>query len=464
MKTGKLYIKIFLSYFLALVVTEILIFVLFIHSERKITGYRLEQSTAIMVQMLEELIEEKIRWFKGIGPSAQEIEGLINRIGKVYEAKIWVKGADENPILKSFSGDIPSDLLSGSDMRDKNFGDITLYHDFGAIHRIYAFVPLKSPIEEKLTLHILFERKKGISHKWEFALWLTIIGVVIAILIIPVSRFITERVKQLRQSALQIAEGDLSHRVAVKGRDEIGELAVAFNRMTDKLEEMIINAKELTANVSHELRTPLTRIRIAEEMLRGKLEQGDLREYERHLDDIREDIGQLDSLIGRILDLSKLDLYESTLELETFNLSGLINELLARFQPIIERKGLSVKTDLSFDPPFTGDRGFLSVAFSNILDNAAKFAPEHGDIIIKMRSGQGALEISVTNSFKRLAEKDLARIFEPFHRAKRSNAAGSGLGLAITKKIIEKHGGNIEALNSPEGLTVLIRLPVHPAV
>ncbi len=89
-----------------------------------------------------------------------------------------------------------------------------------------------------------------------------------ALLIIPVSRIITSRLEQLRQSAQTLAEGNLAHRAAVRGRDEIGELARAFNRMADKLETMIINGKELTANISHELRTPLTRIRIAEEMLR----------------------------------------------------------------------------------------------------------------------------------------------------------------------------------------------------
>jgi len=282
------------------------------------------------------------------------------------------------------------------------------------------------------------------------------------VLILPVSRLITDRVKQLKQSALRIAEGDLSHRAAVKGKDEIGELAQAFNHMTDKLERMITSSKELTANISHELRTPLTRIGIAEELLREKLEKENFKEYGRHLEDIREDIRELDRLTGRILELSRLDIQESPLKFEKLNPSDLINDLLERLKPVMEHKDLRVQTDLSSDSPLMGDREALRLALSNILDNAAKFTPPKGDIIVKIYSNQGFLEIRVTNSFEKLAEEDLIRIFDPFHRAGRSKAPGSGLGLTITKKIIERHGGKIESFNSPEGLEIRIRLPAEP--
>jgi two-component system sensor histidine kinase CpxA len=326
----------------------------------------------------------------------------------------------------------------------------------------YAVIPIAFPKGEKGSIHILFG-SQGLSHpEGGFALGLAIIGLIVALLIIPVSRLITDRVKQLKQSALRIAEGDLSHRAAVKGKDEIGELAQAFNHMTDKLERMITSSKELTANVSHELRTPLTRIRIAEELLREKLEKGNIKEYERHLDDIREDISELDRLTGRILELSRLDIQESPLKFEILNPSDLIKDLLERLKPVMERKDLRVNTDLSSDSPLMGDREALRLALLNILDNAAKFTPLKGDIIVKTYSKQGFLEISVTNSFEKLAEEDLTRIFDPFHRTGRSKAAGSGLGLTITKKIIERHGGKIESFNSPEGLEIRIRLPAGP--
>jgi two-component system sensor histidine kinase CpxA len=221
---------------------------------------------------------------------------------------------------------------------------------------------------------------------------------------------------------------------------------------------MIIGGKELTANVSHELRTPLTRIRIAEEILRDKLIQGDYREWKSQLDDIREDIGALDKLIGRILELSKIDIHELRLNKELLDLSDLFSILMAELKPIIELKELKITTDFSFPSPVMGDRHTLGVAFLNVLDNAVKFTPEKGNIMVKTYTENGFPCASVINSYRELAEKDLNKIFEPFHRAERSNATGSGLGLAITKRIIEKHGGSIEALNSAEGFEIRMKL------
>jgi two-component system sensor histidine kinase CpxA len=359
--------------------------------------------------------------------------------------------------VKSFQGEVPAMVEQFQKRRSRDYGSFKLYRRRHS--HFYAVIPIAFPKGEKGSIHLLFG-SQGFPHpEGGFALGLALIGLIVALLIIPVSRLITNRVKQLQQSALRIAEGDLSHRATVKGKDEIGELAQAFNHMTDKLERMITSSKELTANVSHELRTPLTRIRIAEEMLREKLERGDLKECERHLDEISEDINELDSLTGRILELSRLDIHESPLTFEMFNPLDLINDLLGRLQPVIEHKDLHVKTELSSVTPLMGDKEALRTALLNILDNAAKFTPQRGDMIVRMNSQQGFLEISVTNSFAKLAEEDLTRIFDPFHRTRRSKAPGSGLGLTITKKIIERHGGKIDALNSPDGLEIRISLP-----
>jgi signal transduction histidine kinase len=99
------------------------------------------------------------------------------------------------------------------------------------------------------------------------------------------------------------------------------------------------------------------------------------------------------------------------------------------------------------------------LALVNVLDNAAKFAPEKGDISVQMAWKPDTLEIRVMNTAEELTQEDLSHIFDPFHRLKRSNAAGSGLGLTIAKKAIERHNGTIEALNKEKGLEIRITLP-----
>jgi len=460
MRPGRLYIKIFISFVLVLIVTEALIFGLFILSVGRGFRSRFERYTRAQVLIAKEMVEEKIRSGPETDPCENKsLNDLIVRLGQSYGAKVWLAGADGVPLLKSFPGDVSDDIMRTCERRGKDMGDFKMYRDFQRGHIFYIKIPAEIQKGRIGSLHILFEKMETPHPEAGFALGLAGIGIVIALLIIPVSRRITKPVKQLKASALRIAEGDLSHRAMVKSKDEIGELGLSFNHMADRLERMIRGGRELTANISHELRSPLARIRIAEELLREKGERGDYKDLGKRLDDIREDIEELDRLIGSILVLLKLDIHEEPLKLEPINMSDLINVIVKRLEPIISRKGLRVMTVLSFDTPVPGNRDTLKTAISNILDNAVKFTAEKGHVIIKMYSENEFLKISITNWFRKLSAEDLARIFEPFFRTKQSPAAGSGLGLAIAKKIIEKHGGNIEAVNSAEGLKVQIHLP-----
>ena len=265
----------------------------------------------------------------------------------------------------------------------------------------------------------------------------------------------------MRQTALQIADGNLSERVEVTTRDEIGELGRAFNAMADRLERMIRGGRQLTASVSHELRTPLARIRVTGELLGEGLEQGRHDVCRQRLDEIREDIDELDHLIDRILALSKLEIHEMPFKSERLSASGMMEELLEKVKAAAQQKNLTIRADVARDAPLLGDREALHTAFGNTLDNAVKFTVPSGQILVRMDAESNGLAVSVTNTSRALSEDDRARIFDPFYRIEGSRAPGSGLGLAITKRIIEKHGGTIEASNSPEGLRIKVRLPIE---
>ena len=461
MKPGKLYLKIFLSFVLVLIVTEILVFGLFSIAGQRSFRSRFEQYASSHARLAKEFIEERIRSKPETTIVENEpLKDLIQRLSEIYGAKMWLEGPDGTVLLQSFSGDIPVTMGMVSEKPVKDFGDFKLHRHFKRGWTPFIVIPIEIREHESGRLNVLFDTMEPPHPEKGFALGLVGIGLVIALLMIPVSRIFTNRIKQLRHSALQIAEGDLSHRVTVKGKDEIGELGRSFNQMADKVERMIQGGRELTANVSHELRSPLARIRIAEEILRERWKQGDYQGCERHLDNVRQDIEELDRLIGSILVLSKLDMQEASLKRESFNPSDLIQELLEQFKSSISRRSLRLMTDLSFDLPILGDRNAVRTALSNILDNAVKFTPEGGSIIVTMQPQGDRVQISVTNSFQRLSTEDLIRIFEPFYRTQRAHVAGSGLGLAITRKILERHGGTIEAENAPEGLRILIRLPI----
>lgn len=463
MRPGKLYTKIALTFLAVLFITLMVIFTLFITFPGKHFTSRLEAHNKAVALIAKEMIEGEIRSAPTMDLSKnQPLQDVIFNLGKILGAKIWLKQPDGTLAVKSFSGEIPLVEKFKKWSRAGDYGSFELYHRGHS--QFYAAISIAFPGGKTGSAHMMVRRRGPSSPERGFALGLFIIGLIIALLIIPISRFVVKPLKKLMESAMQIAGGDLSHRVNVTSKDEIGQLCQSFNYMADKLESMIISAKELSANVSHELRTPLTRIRVAEEMLREKLEKGDIADRKRHLDDIREDITELDNLIERIMKLSKLDIHETPLTFSPFDLPDLMRDILLKLQPVIDQKALHFSTDFAIESPFSGDKDALRTALLNILDNAIKFTPEKGDITIHIDLENDMLTISVTNTHEPLPEEELAKIFDPFHRAKQTKAAGSGLGLAITKKIIERHGGAIEAQNSTKGLEIGITIPTTTKV
>jgi two-component system sensor histidine kinase CpxA len=464
MKPSKIYIKIFLSFLFILLVTEILIFALFGIIMGRYFQSEFDHYASAQVLMVKEVIDGKINAARGMELSKNEpVKAFIRDWGEALGAQVWLQDPNGRLVAKSFSGDLPAERLALQKGRARDLGDFRLYHGHKGGPRRYAVIPIKLTGEKSAELHVLFVKREPTHPEEGFGLGLGIIGVVIALLVMPVSRWISKPINELRHSAQRIAEGDLSHRAPLRRKDEIGKLGRAFNHMADRLEKMIRGGRELTAHISHELRTPLARIRIAEEILNEKLEQGNYKDLGRYLNEIREDVEELDALIGRILMLSKLDLKEKPLSFQPVNPVDLMQVLLSRLKPTLDQKNLHLTTDFSFEPPFWGDPDALQTTFSNLIENAIKYSPSGGSVSVEMKTAGEDMEVVVTNTSEKIPEQDLEKIFEPFHRVGAKSEAGFGLGLAIVRKTIEAHGGTIEACNAEEGFRIRIRLPLKPA-
>lgn len=461
MKVNSLYTKVFLSFLGILIVTEALIFVLFVHFAGRQYRERFGQHVRAQVAFARELVEEKIRSEPLRPPSENPLlKDLIRAMGKSYGARLWLTDPDGVALAQSFEGSVPGDVEEGFPGGPKReMGPIILYGERGRGHRLHVLIPVALDERRTGTLHALFQPPESTSHKGGFAMGLGVIGGVIALLVVPVSRRITRPLNVLRASALRISEGDLSHRAAVTGNDEIGQLGQAFNRMAEHLERMIRGGKELMAHVSHALRSPLARIRVAEEMVREHLEGSDLERVKRHLEVICEDVEELDGLIGRILEFSRMDMQERAYERVALDLPALLRDLLERFEPMLSRKGLILHADLPPHAVFSGDRTSLQSALSNLLDNAVKFTPEGGEICVSVDEEPPFLRMRMTNTYRRLSEGERDRLFDPFYRIEDVREAGTGLGLAITRKIVEGNGGHLQVANSERGLQFDLRLP-----
>jgi two-component system OmpR family sensor kinase len=293
---------------------------------------------------------------------------------------------------------------------------------------------------------------------------------VLALLSIPLARSITAPLEKLGGQARAFGAGDLSARSGLRSKDEIGDLARAFDDMAERVISLRAAEKELLANVSHELRTPLARIRMALELVR----EGDTKRAAGYLTDIEEDLVEVEHLLDDITTTARLDLSRGTagdplppLRKQRLSAQELVDAARARFEKRLPGRKLVCQVD-GEAPAIDADPMLLRRVLDNLLDNAAKFSdPETSIELAASRSEDDALWLAVQDRGIGMEESELGRIFEPFYRTDRSRArstGGVGLGLALARRIASAHQGSITVESQPEkGSRFLVTIPSAPS-
>lgn len=307
-KISQLYIKIFLSVLVGLVLAEVLIFSVFrriYHDE-----FRSEVGCAADSQAL--LVRNFVASRLENGRSLQEI---CEEPGRFVPGRVWVLN-EERQVLAASVPALSTGLQEFTETLNEVFEEepspAGLRVEFtGRV--LYALLPLGFSADRSGYLYTALERRRRGKGESSFLLALAGIAMAFALLLYPLSGMLSRPLGELRASALRIADGDLEHRVRPRGSDDIGELGRSFNVMADRVQRMVTGTRELTAHVSHELRSPLARIRVATELLKDREKVGknvrDSRQQRRLLfEEIDAEIDDLDRLIGCILQLSRLDL------------------------------------------------------------------------------------------------------------------------------------------------------------
>jgi two-component system sensor histidine kinase CpxA len=412
---------------------------------------------------IKQLTEMKI---SAVSQNDLEEDNLLNEwildMSRIYQADIWISTRDDKVLISSIKGKPPEVQFRHL----RRYRDISFYQVGMKEQFIYVKISLEQTGKPAKYLNIRVNRKKAPGSAGPALFFgLLIIMMVSAFFLFLLSRSITNPLKKLRESALQIADGDLDQEVAVKTEDEVGQVGKAFNSMVDTLKRMIVGTKELTANISHELRTPLTRIRVAEELLNEKLSDTDRKKYLTTLESIETEIEEMDSLIGKILLLSKLETAPTNGMVENINLTDICLELVERFRPAFEKKSVTVKISIPDKKvEILGLREDIRTAVSNLLSNAIKFSQDGTSIELSIKKMSNSTELKITNKSEHLTEENLIDIFEPFYSLGPKSEAGTGLGLTITKKIIEKYGGSVKATLDQDRVHFIITFPIPEAV
>lgn len=289
-----------------------------------------------------------------------------------------------------------------------------------------------------------------------------------------ISRSIINPLYLLKRAAEQISTGDLDFIITYAKRNELGELANAFESMRSQLKDSLekqeqyeINRKELISGISHDLKTPITAIKgYVEGIMDGVANTPE--KLERYLLTIHRKASQLDRLIDELFLFSKLDLDRMPSHFETVDITSFLQDCLDELRFDLKDK----KINLIYLPgavspiQVTADPEKLRRVMMNIIDNAIKYMGEEercGQISINLHDRGEKVMVSMTDNGPGIREEDLPFIFDRFYRsdpARGSAVGGSGLGLAIAKLIITEHGGEIWAESQlGQGATICFTLP-----
>ena len=278
---------------------------------------------------------------------------------------------------------------------------------------------------------------------------------------------LTRPLRLMAEAARSMAKGDFSKRIPVESDDEIGELSIAFNQMTNSLVQLESMRRSFVANVSHELKTPMTSIGgFIDGILDGTIPPERQAYYLRLVSD---EVKRLSRLVRAMLSLAKLESGEMRVNKTDFNLSEVVRTIVISFEQRIEEKRLRIEglEDMQ-DIRILADRDLIHQVVYNLTDNAVKFTQPDGYIRLAVEQDeQGIAHILIRNSGEGIAPKDLPHVFDRFFKTDKSRSAdksGTGLGLYLVKTIADIHGGSVTVRSTVGEFTEFeVRLPIYPA-
>jgi two-component system OmpR family sensor kinase len=394
----------------------------------------------------------------GQAPWKRAVEGAVSYLGG---------GADT----------LPADLEDRAEAVSTLFDvDLTVFAPDGA-RRIVVGEPLAPPDAEERSdcRRRAFARRDGrpllvvplaegheavalVRGEHPFAQWWMVLLIVLAVLAVasvPLARAFARPLERIATTARRWARGDLDARTGLSRHDEVGALAAALDAMAERLQTLRAREQALLADVSHELRTPLARLRVALALSQDDPEGG-------HLDGMEADLDDLERLVSDLLASARLDLAEADVALRRapVDVVTLLGEAADRFARRHGEGALSI--DVAPDlPALAADAALLRRVLDNLLENGVR----HGAPPLRVRAEPcpDGVRFTVADAGPGFPADDLPRVFEPFYRADASRSretGGVGLGLALCRRVVEAHGGRIEAQNGDRGAAIRFTLPV----
>jgi signal transduction histidine kinase len=295
--------------------------------------------------------------------------------------------------------------------------------------------------------------------------WASFAALIVALVLsLVMSRRLTAPLRTMTIASQRIAEGRYSERVPSQGNDELGQMATAFNTMTEKLEKVESMRRRLIGDIAHELRTPLTFIKGSMEGLVDGVLPASPETYEQ----VARETDRLSRLVDDLQELSRVEAASFSLELSPVSISELVETVRKRLSRPFLTKGITLSIHLADEIPLVqADTGRLLQVLTNLLNNALQYTPTGGEVTLNVKRNGQEICVTIADTGIGIPPLHLPHIFDRFYRVDKSRSrqegGGSGIGLTISKYLVEAHGGRIwvESNKERQGSKFIFTLPVR---
>ncbi len=291
----------------------------------------------------------------------------------------------------------------------------------------------------------------------------SIVGVLIFVTTLLVSKFLFAPFKKMIEGLEQVQEGYTSDPISVTDCLETEHIGDAFNRVLGRMKMLDDSRQEFVSNVSHELRTPITSMKVLADSL---ITQKDvpIQVYQEFMTDIAAEIEREDKIINDLLSLVKMDRTSADLNISEVDINALVELIMRRLRPIANRRDVQLVYESLRPVTASVDEVKLTLALSNLVENAIKYNKEHGFVKVSLDADHQFFTVKVEDSGVGIPADALEHIYERFYRVDKSRSreiGGTGLGLAITRSAILMHRGTVKVTSvEGEGTDFTVKIPL----
>lgn len=411
-------------------------------------------------------------------PSSEVINAELDQLSNLYDGRVLIINADLRIVKDTYGISQGKTIISEEVIRCLN-GESANKYD-----RENGYIEMTVPITETVDADL----PVGMGEKLELVRGVmlvsasndsiiatmnsldrqalvveSIVGVLIFVMTLVVSKYLFAPFKKIIEALDQVQEGYTNDPISVTDCLETEHIGDAFNRVLGRMKMLDDSRQEFVSNVSHELRTPITSMKVLADSL---VTQKDvpIEVYQEFMTDIAAEIEREDKIINDLLSLVKMDRTSADLNISEVDINALVELIMRRLRPIANRRDIQLVYESLRPVTASVDEVKLTLALSNLVENAIKYNKEHGFVKVSLDADHQFFTVQVADSGVGIPEDELEHIYERFYRVDKSRSreiGGTGLGLSITRSAILMHRGSIKVSSvEGEGTDFTVKIPL----